>query len=78
MTSIDVGMKPFGQLNETIRSSAENVFTLYNVNGQRYIGCGLKGRTITINGVPGNALGAMDGYGLSPPERDQRTTQAQV
>jgi len=59
MTSIDVGMKPFGQLNETIRSSAENVFTLYNVNGQRYIGCGLKGRTITINGVPGNALGAM-------------------
>lgn len=59
MTSIDVGLRSFEELNEQIRISSETDFTLYNVNGQRYIGCGLKGRNITINGVPGNALGAV-------------------
>jgi len=33
-----------------------------NVCGQRYIGCGWKDGTLTINGTPGNALGAyLDG-----------------
>ena len=31
----------------------------FNVNGQRYIGCGLKRNlTIVVNGVPGNDLRA--------------------
>ncbi|MCH3921167.1 MAG: glutamate synthase [Sphaerochaeta sp.] len=59
MTSIDVGLTPYAQLNEQIRTSADTDFVLNDVNGQRYIGCGLKGRNITINGVPGNALGAV-------------------
>lgn len=30
--------------------------------GQRYIGCGVAGKTITVEGTPGNALGAyLDG-----------------
>jgi len=41
----------------------EKKIILDNVNGQRYISCGLKGNiSITINGLPGNDLAAfMDG-----------------
>ena len=53
-------------LNEQIRESIKNnedQFELNNVNGQRYIGCGIrKNIHIKINGTPGNDLGAfMDG-----------------
>jgi glutamate synthase domain-containing protein 3 len=52
----------YRELNERIRAQivkgAKNI-TLEGVNGQRYIGGGLTdGTTITINGVPGNDLGA--------------------
>ena len=53
-------------INERIRSAiekGEKKTILDNINGQRYLGCGLKGNVnITINGVPGNDLAAfMDG-----------------
>lgn len=56
----------YKQLNEQIREAiakGETEITLDNVNGQRYIGTGIRGEaTITINGVPGNDLAAfMDG-----------------
>ena len=56
----------FKELNETVRKAvkegAESI-TLDNVNGQRYIGCGLRSKVkINIHGVPGNDLAAfMDG-----------------
>ncbi len=56
----------YKQLNEQIRATLDGgtkKITLEGVNGQRYIGGGLiDGATITVNGVPGNDLGAfMDG-----------------
>lgn len=56
----------YRELNERIRSlinKGSREITLEGVNGQRYIGCGLTDDArITINGVPGNDLGAfMDG-----------------
>ena len=56
----------YKQLNEKIRhalNNGESEVLLKNVNGQRYIGGGLKTNSkITIEGVPGNDLAAfMDG-----------------
>lgn len=56
----------YRELNEKIRQAVEAGemdIRLDAVNGQRYIGGGLKGQVhITINGVPGNALASfMDG-----------------
>lgn len=53
-------------LNEIINQAFDNgakEVILDNVNGQRYIGCGLKRKvSIRVNGVPGNDLAAfMDG-----------------
>ncbi|NLO47086.1 MAG: glutamate synthase [Clostridiales bacterium] len=51
----------FKELNEQIKAVGEDV-CINNCYGQRFIGTGLKGRTLTINGTPGNALGAyLDG-----------------
>ena len=51
----------FKALNERIRAAAGDV-RIDECYGQRFIGSGLKGRTISINGTPGNALGAyLDG-----------------
>jgi glutamate synthase domain-containing protein 3 len=56
----------YRELNEKIRQAVEageQNIRLDAVNGQRYIGGGLKGQVhLTINGVPGNALASfMDG-----------------
>jgi glutamate synthase domain-containing protein 3 len=57
----------FSVLNEQIHqalATGEKELTLDNVNGQRYIGDGIKDNSlkININGIPGNDLGAfMDG-----------------
>lgn len=52
----------YKDMNDIIAKSEDKVIELENVCGQRYIGCGLKGYQITINGIPGNALAAyMDG-----------------
>ncbi len=59
---IDAKNMDFKELNDQIRSAADNRVTIVNCNGQRYIGSGLGSKAITINGVPGNALGSyLDG-----------------
>ena len=51
----------FRELNKIIKASDANV-QLDEVYGQRYIGSALNGKTLTINGTPGNALGCyLDG-----------------
>ena len=47
----------YSALNEQIRSTTDDV-TIQNCLGQRFIAAGLSGRTIRIEGTPGNALGA--------------------
>ena len=44
-------------LNETLRRNATDI-TLEECCGQRFIAAGMSDKNITINGVPGNALGA--------------------
>jgi glutamate synthase domain-containing protein 3 len=49
-------------LNQTIRQSAEKQLSLVDVLGQRYLASGLAGMALTLEGTPGNALGAyLDG-----------------
>lgn len=55
---IDAQGMHYMDLNSLVRESSEEKTELNNVLGQRFIGAGLKGREIIINGVPGNALGA--------------------
>ena len=55
---IDARNHGYTELNRVIRTSADEKFQLVNVLGQRYIGAGLSGKEIMIEGTPGNALGA--------------------
>ena len=60
---LDISAKDvyFKDLNEQIKASAKDV-RINDCYGQRFIGSGLKGKTLVINGTPGNALGAyLDG-----------------
>ena len=51
----------FRQLNEQIKNAGSFVH-IEDCYGQRFIGSALKGKTLTINGTPGNALGCyLDG-----------------
>ena len=51
----------FKELNEKIKTAHGDV-CIDDCYGHRFIGSTLKGRTLTINGTPGNALGAyLDG-----------------
>ena len=51
----------FRELNARIKATADDVY-IDDCYGQRFIGSGLQGRKVTINGTPGNALGAyLDG-----------------
>jgi glutamate synthase domain-containing protein 3 len=51
----------FKELNIQIKAAGEYVH-IEDCYGQRFIGSGLSGKTIAINGTPGNALGAyLDG-----------------
>ena len=47
----------FKELNEQIKAAVDDV-CINDCYGQRFIGSGLQGKNITINGTPGNALGA--------------------
>lgn len=47
----------YKELNDALRSS-EKEYIINGVSGQRFIAAGMSGRNITVNGVPGNALGA--------------------
>lgn len=64
--NIDATQIPYAQLNQTIRQQPGD-YSLLNVNGQRYIGCGLGPEySFDIYGTPGNDLGAfMDGAKLN-------------
>jgi len=60
MTNISAKELDFRQLNEQI-AAAKDV-RIDDCYGQRFIGTGLNGKTLTIHGTPGNALGAyLDG-----------------
>lgn len=59
--NIDAKSLDFKELNRQIKSAGAWV-TIDNCYGQRFIGSGAKTHRITINGTPGNALGAyLDG-----------------
>jgi len=61
MKTISAGYTDFKKLNEQIRAATGDI-CIDECFGQRFIGSGIKRRTITINGTPGNALGAyLDG-----------------
>ena len=52
----------FSQLNETIRHAGREC-RICQCQGQRFIAAGMRGKTLEIDGVPGNALGAYLGGG---------------
>ncbi|MDR0196917.1 MAG: glutamate synthase [Oscillospiraceae bacterium] len=59
--TITAGCTDFRELNQMIKNSEGNV-RVDECYGQRFIGSGLKHKTLVINGTPGNALGAyLDG-----------------
>ena len=62
MTHINADGVLFSKLNEYIRS-ADRDCVIDNCLGQRFIASGMKDKNITIDGVPGNALGAYLGGG---------------
>ncbi len=58
LSAFDLG---YQALNEKIRSLDEDI-VIEKCFGERFIACGADNKTITINGTPGNALGAyLDG-----------------
>ena len=58
---IDASSLDFKELNEMLRGSQGDC-KIENCCGQRFIAAGMKDKTISISGVPGNALGAyLDG-----------------
>ncbi|MDD6204795.1 MAG: glutamate synthase [Firmicutes bacterium] len=56
----------FQKLNDMVRESSDKEVCIDACCGQRYIAAGMGGKSITINGVPGNALGAyLNGCGIT-------------
>ncbi|MFR7854350.1 MAG: glutamate synthase, partial [Acutalibacteraceae bacterium] len=55
---IKAGNMTFSELNGKIRESGDDSVLIEECCGQRYIAAGLKNVSVTINGTPGNALGA--------------------
>ena len=62
MDFIEAASLSFSQLNETIRTAGKTC-RVCGCRGQRFIGAGMSGKTIEIDGIPGNALGAYLGGG---------------
>lgn len=63
---IDAKGMYYQDLNEEVANLSDKKVEIDNVCGQRFIGCGLSGYNITINGVPGNGLAAyMDGSDIT-------------
>ena len=54
---LNVKSMDYKALNEALRKNATDI-TLEECCGQRFIAAGMSDKNITINGVPGNALGA--------------------
>ncbi|MDO5307986.1 MAG: glutamate synthase [Planctomycetia bacterium] len=57
MTSINATEYEFAGLNELVHNAQDDV-AIVNCCGQRFIAAGMKRGRVTIDGVPGNALGA--------------------
>ncbi len=57
MTTIDAKELDYTKLNDLVRKT-EGDIEITNCLGQRFIADGQSGRTIAIQGIPGNALGA--------------------
>lgn len=57
MRVINIKNMEYRDVNERIRRSGDDC-TLTGCCGQRFIGAGMAGKNIVIEGVPGNALGA--------------------
>ena len=57
MSSINAEGRDYQELNEQIRE-AGNSCTITNCCGQRFLAAGMSNKEITIEGIPGNALGA--------------------
>jgi len=57
MKTIDATNLEYNELNDELRVN-ESDFTINNCCGQRFIAAGMSNKTISINGIPGNALGA--------------------
>ena len=55
---IKAGNMTFSELNGKIHESGDDSVLIEECCGQRYIAAGLKNVSVTINGTPGNALGA--------------------
>lgn len=56
MTIIEAGEKSFQELNREIRACPDRDITVTGCAGQRYLADGLSGRSIRVEGIPGNAL----------------------
>ena len=56
--TIDAKYTDARALNERVRQSEESEIVIQNCLGHRYIACGSAGKTFTVEGVAGNALGA--------------------
>lgn len=55
----------FKDLNMKIKAASHDI-VIDNCYGQRFIGAGIEGKSIIINGTPGNALGAyLDGASIT-------------
>ncbi|MBR4256976.1 MAG: glutamate synthase [Clostridia bacterium] len=54
---LDVKGKGHREINDAVREAEEGI-VIENCLGQRFIGAGMSDKSITVNGVPGNALGA--------------------
>ena len=55
---IDARELHFSELNKRVRDCEDEHIHIENCNGQRYIASGLSGKTLEIDGTPGNALGS--------------------
>lgn len=59
---IQADLMHFQELNDRLKECADDTIEINNCIGQRYIAAGRKSGKLTINGTPGNALGAyLDG-----------------
>lgn len=62
---VDVTGQEFKSINGIIRGCCDEI-TLNGCCGQRFIASGMKGKSITVNGITGNALGAyLDGASVT-------------
>lgn len=63
---IDSKNLDYAELNDRIKNCDDDDITINNCLGQRFIASGLSNKKITIEGTPGNALGAyLQGAGIT-------------